>query len=504
MSKSSSYAPVRFVLDDSVVTLDHFDTRRTLLQYLREDLRRCGTKEGCAEGDCGACTVVIARPCDGRIRFEARNACILLLGTLSGCALYTVESLGHAQDMHPVQQAMVECHASQCGFCTPGFVMSLFALYKSQSGYDRKTINDTLSGNLCRCTGYVSIVAAAARLPSLSTPKNWLRHSGQTAKLDAKERQLVTQLESLRAQGSVAVEHHDRWYFAPQQLSELLDLYAQYPRACLLSGGTDIGLWVTKQHWWSEVLIYTGLVAELQHITVTESTITVGAAVTFSTAAQVLVDKFPGLEELLQRFASPPIRNAATLVGNIANGSPIGDSMPALMVLGTQLLLRSKDQCRTVALEDFYLGYRENCLQSSELIEAVVIPRVMHCDLPASRNILRVSKVSRRFDQDISTVCGAMRLVCDQEQRVISARVAFGGMAATPKRALHCEQQLETMIFDIPTIARAAAALGDDFTPISDMRADHHYRMRVAQNLFQRWYLETLPEPPHTRVYRHS
>ncbi len=501
MSNYPAYAPVQFVLDGNVVTLDHFDPRRTLLQYLREDLRRCGTKEGCAEGDCGACTVVIGRPYAGRICFEARNACIQLLGPLSGCALYTVESLGTAQDLHPVQQAMVECHASQCGFCTPGFVMSLFALYKNRSSSDRKTVNDALSANLCRCTGYVPIVAAAERMTQLSTSKDWLRRAGQTLKPVAKERRLVAKLESLRAQGSVAVEYYDRLYFAPKQLNELTDLYAQYPNACLLSGGTDIGLWVTKQHWWSEVLIYTGDVAELQQINVTDGEITIGAAVTLSSAMTVLVDEFPELKELLRRFASPPIRNAATLVGNIANGSPIGDSMPALITLGATLVLRREDQRRTVALEDFYLGYRSNCLQPSEIIEAVTIPRASLGDASASPVIFRVSKVSRRFDQDIAIVCGALRLICDKDQRVRSARVAFGGMAATPKRARHCEHALENAVFDIPSVTQAVAALSEDFTPISDMRADHHYRMRIAQNLFHRWRFETLPEPPATRVY---
>ena len=498
---SESCPGVRFVLDGTVVTLSDFDPNRTVLQYLREDLHRCGTKEGCAEGDCGACTVVVAQPRNGRIRWYARNACIQLLGTLSGCALFTVESLGTSKDLHPVQQAMVECHASQCGFCTPGFVMSLFALFKTEVAFDRKTINDTLAGNLCRCTGYVSIITAARRMTELGTANAWLRRPGQTKQPGADERRLVARLESLQEAGGVAIEACGRRYFAPQTTAELAQLYRQYPDACLLAGGTDVGLWITKQRWRSDTLIYTGDVLDLQRIEITATDVVIGAAVCLSDAMPVLVDEFPPLEELLRRFASPPIRNVATLVGNIANGSPIGDSMPGLIALGANVVLRRGARRRTLALEDFYLGYRHNALRPSEFIESVTIPRLT--DSQTLEVNFCVTKVTRRFDQDIATVCGAMRIARD-EGRVVDARIAFGGLAEVPKRAVHCEQALKNHRFDRAAVTAAMTVLAADFTPITDMRADKHYRLRVSQNLLYRWWREIETPTVLTRVYSYA
>lgn len=464
---------VRFVLDGEIIELANVDPTRTVLQYLREDLRRTGSKEGCAEGDCGACTVVVAeldRHNNG-VHLKAINSCIQFLPTLHGKQLITVESLRQGSgELHPVQQAMVDCHGSQCGFCTPGFVMSLFALYKNNAAPSRSEIDDALAGNLCRCTGYRPIVAAANAMYELP--------GASSEPLQAEK------LAQLNADDALHIEFGERRFFAPTSAAELAALLAQYPQATLLAGGTDVGLWVTKQQRVLDTVIYTGRVTELLGLDVGKTHIEIGAAVSLSAAMDVIIAHYPQLEELFRRFASPPIRNAGTLGGNIANGSPIGDSMPALMVAGTTLRLRSAAGERDVALEDFYLDYQVKDLAPGEFVALIRIP------LPAENTILHSHKLSKRFDQDISAVCSAYRLELDGN-RVASFRMACGGMAATIKRALHCEAALLGQPWNETSIAAAMTALADDFAPISDMRASADYRLRATQNLLRRFYLES-------------
>jgi xanthine dehydrogenase small subunit len=464
---------VKFVLDGEVVALTDIDPTRTVLQYLREDLRRTGTKEGCAEGDCGACTVVVAElnRSDNSVHLQAINSCIQFLPALHGKQLITVESLRqNGGKLHPVQQAMVDCHGSQCGFCTPGFIMSLYALYKNNAQPSRADIDDALAGNLCRCTGYRPIIAAANAMYGLPQASREPLSADTLAQLDADD--------------SLAFAHDARRFFAPTSSDELAALLAQYPAATLLAGGTDVGLWVTKQHRELDVVIYTGRVVELQRVDVGATHIAIGAAVSLSVAMDVIIAHYPQLEELFRRFASPPIRNAGTLGGNIANGSPIGDSMPALMVAGTTLTLRSVAGEREISLGDFYLDYQVKDLQPGEFVAMIRIP------LPAKNSILHSHKLSKRFDQDISAVCSAYRLELD-DGRVASFMMACGGMAATIRRALHCEAALHGQPWNEASIERAMTALADDFAPISDMRASAGYRLRAAQNLLRRFYLET-------------
>jgi xanthine dehydrogenase small subunit len=354
---------ISFVLDGRVIELEDVDPTRTVLQFLREDLRRTGTKEGCAEGDCGACTVVIAeldRSGNG-LRVRAVNSCIQFLPTLDGKELITVESLAK-EELHPVQQALIECHGSQCGFCTPGFVMSLFALYKSRRHPSRRDIDDALAGNLCRCTGYRPIIDAAAKMYDAQPDSdNWLRQPCGSAKSP------LDRLETLRALQrtiSLHLQRGGRQFFAPRTIDELAARLSEYPGATILAGGTDVGLWVTKQHRELETLIYTGAVEGLADVDVGDTHIEVGGAATITDAMPVILDHYPRLDELFRRFASPPIRNAATLGGNVANGSPIGDSMPALMAAGSTVLLRSAQGSREVALDDFYHDYQVNELGS--------------------------------------------------------------------------------------------------------------------------------------------
>jgi len=467
---------VKFILDGEIIELSDVDPTRTVLQFLREDLRRTGTKEGCAEGDCGACTVVVAELTrhSGGVRIAAINSCIQFLPTLHGKELITVESLqAKGGALHPAQQAMLENHGSQCGFCTPGFVMSLFALYETNDKPSRSEIDDALAGNLCRCTGYRPIVAAANSMYEQTPAAAGVVHADELAQLDVSD--------------ALQIEQNGRKFFAPVSSRELVTLLAEHPDATILAGGTDVGLWVTKQHRVLETVIYTGRVADLQQCSVSKTHLEIGAAVSLTDAMQLIVANYPGLEELFRRFASPPIRNAGTLGGNIANGSPIGDSMPALMVAGTTLVLLSLQGEREVALEDFYIDYQVKDLRPGEILAAIRIP------LPDNETILHSHKLSKRFDQDISAVCTAYRLKLDGS-RVASFAMACGGMAATIRRAAHCEAALNGEQWNEVSIARAMDALADDFAPISDMRASAEYRLRGAQNLLRRFYLETTGE----------
>ncbi|MBT8092135.1 MAG: xanthine dehydrogenase small subunit [Gammaproteobacteria bacterium] len=493
MSKSS----IRFVLDGEIITVDDVDPTRTVLQFLREDLGRKGTKEGCAEGDCGACTVVLAEPDrDGDdLSLRAVNACIQFLPTLDGKELITVESLSKGgDDLHPVQRALVQEHGSQCGFCTPGFVMSLFALYKSNPGPSRRQIDDALAGNLCRCTGYRPIVAAAQSMyAGVERQQDWLRQAAGAAEKPADR---LATLASLPSDEPLEFEHAGRRFLAPRDIESLATALAAHPDATVLAGGTDVGLWVTKQHRELEHVIYTGRVAELLELTTTSTHIEVGGAVTLTDAMPEILAHYPGLEELFRRYASPPIRNAATLAGNIANGSPIGDSMPALMVAGASLVLRRGNTERELALEDFYHDYMVNDLQTGEFIARIRIP------VPEAGMVVRSHKWSKRLDQDISAVCSAYRLQLDGDH-VGDFRMACGGLAATVKRAPNCEAAIVGKPWSLQTVKRGCAALANDFTPISDMRASADIRAQVVQNLLLRFFHETRGEADDT-VYTYG
>lgn len=484
---------VRFILDGEVVTVRNCSPATAVLNYLREQVHRTGTKEGCAEGDCGACTVVLADldPQD-RLRYRAINACIRFLPTIDGKALFTVESLKGANgELHPVQQAMMDCHASQCGFCTPGFVMSLFALYKSEPPPTPARASEALAGNLCRCTGYRPILAAAQKMyacaPQASGDVFGLHQPFAAAAAHPGEVYLREQLRRIRRKTAQVIQVEGGRYFAPQTTEELSTLKETYPEAYLLAGGTDIGLWVTKQHRDLDPLIYLGNVPELAQVTRSATHLTVGAAVALSDAFAELESHYPELSDLFSRFASPPIRNSGTLVGNIANGSPIGDSMPALIALGATLVLRKGQAQRELPLDEFYLAYQKKAWAPGEWIECVRIP------LPAPGRILRSYKISKRFDQDISAVCGAYCLAL-ADGCVQDIRICYGGMAATSKRAAQTEAALIGRPWRQETIDAAAIHLESDYTPLTDMRASSDYRRRVAKNLLQRFFLETSGE----------
>jgi xanthine dehydrogenase small subunit len=466
---------VRFLLGDQLQEIGDIDPTMTLLDWLRLGKRMCGSKEGCAEGDCGACTVVVGRLDGERVRYEAINACIRFLPTLDGCHLLTVEHLRQGTgDLHPVQRAMVDCHGSQCGFCTPGFVMSLFALYLNEPDPDNGRIRDALAGNLCRCTGYAPIVAAARRMYALS---------------DRNADPLVMTAAGLRQRlppsaDTLAFEKDGRHFIAPATADGLAEVLARHPAATLVSGATDVGLWVTKALKRFETTVYLGRVAELRTITETAEALTIGGGVTFTEAAPALARLYPDFGELIRRIGGWQVRNAGTIGGNIGNGSPIGDTPPALIAVGATLTLRFGDERRTVPLENFFIEYGRQDRRPGEFIEAVTVPK------PAAGTVFRAYKISKRFDQDISALCGAFLL--DREDGVVTRiRIAFGGMAGTPRRAHGAEAMLMGRNWTLPTVTAAMAALQADYTPLTDWRASAEYRATVAANLLMKFYLET-------------
>jgi xanthine dehydrogenase small subunit len=456
-----------------------------VLQYLREDEGLCGTKEGCAEGDCGACTVTIAERDDADgIRYRAVNSCIMFVPGLDGKQLLAVEHLaGDASGLHPVQQAMVDHHASQCGFCTPGFVMSLATMHMAGERPDRAGIVDALAGNLCRCTGYRPILdAAEAALGAEGLPHHpgALRHQ-----LDA----LRTDEETLECEGA------GRRFVAPRSMAELTEILAREPMALILGGGTDVGLWVTKQHRDLPLVVTTEYVPALRQIATTDTHVTIGGAVTYADAMAALAAMHSAIGALIRRIGSRQIRERGTIGGNVANASPIGDMPPLLLALDAVLILESAAGVRRLPVEQFFQGYRMTALGAGEVLAAIEIPR------PAHDIRFAVYKVSKRFDQDISAVCGAFALRLE-DGRVQSVRIAYGGMAAIPRRATTVEEALTGRPWTAETLRAAMAALDAAFTPLSDMRASADYRTLVARNLLLKFYLEHPAETEAARPLR--
>lgn len=473
-------AAIRFLLDGQVISLDAVDPTLTALELLRGPLRRTGTKEGCGEGDCGACTIVVGELDGAQVRWRALNACLLFVPMLDGCAVLTVESLSRHGTLHPVQQAMLDGHGSQCGFCTPGLVMSLYARSIGALGTTGSAVADVIAGNLCRCTGYGPILDSATRI----------------ATDPASAENVASALAALRRDQDLGYVWRDpyggpaRRTFAPRSVAALTALLQRYPRAQLIAGASDVALSVNKQLRTLETTIFIAGIAELRQIDEDDYGLRLGAAVRYSEAQPALARLHPDLGELLRRIGAVQVRNTGTIGGNIGNASPIGDLPPALIALGARLRLRHGAQQRLLALEDYFIDYGHQDRRPGEFIEQLIVPR------PSPHSRLHVRKLSKRADSDISAVCGAVWIELDGAH-IRAARIAFGGMAATPRRAPRAEAALLGRRFDHTAIDAAIAALADDYQPLDDVRGSAGYRHQVAASVLRGlWLRERFPDQP--------
>ncbi|WP_062264215.1 xanthine dehydrogenase small subunit [Endozoicomonas arenosclerae] len=463
---------IRFLLNETLVELEDIPSDTTVLDYLRGNSaynpdRKTGTKEGCCSGDCGACTVVLAEPENDRLNYQTVNTCIALLPSLNGKQLITVEDLAAGEKLHPVQQAMVDHHGSQCGFCTPGIIMSLFAFHHEPSD-QRPDVLEALGGNLCRCTGYQPIVDAAREIAEMPN----------TDAFSQQEQTTLQKLEQLREQQ----DDKAQGVYMPTSEKDLADYLLKSPNARLLAGGTDLGLEVTQQLKEIPDLVTLASVEELKELSCTENEIVIGSAVTYRQIEPLLSQYFPEFSEMLARLGSQQIRNVGTLGGNIGNASPIGDTPPVLLALDASIELRKGDRIRTLPLEQFFLGYKKTVLEESEFIARIRIPLTKHN--------LKVYKLSKRYGDDISTVLAAINLELNDRGEITRARVALGGMAEIPKRATACEQALIGQKADTATLEIAQQAIRSEFKPLSDVRASSDYRLQAACNLLERYFLE--------------
>ncbi|WP_417585178.1 xanthine dehydrogenase small subunit [Pelagibacterium sp.] len=477
---------IRFYLNDNLVELDTLEPDRTLLDFLRLDWVLRGTKEGCAEGDCGACTVIVGRISGGVVRYLPANACIILVSMLDGAHVVTVEHLKGADGgLHPVQQAMVDFHGSQCGFCTPGFVMSLYGLWLSNPNPSTSDIEKALQGNLCRCTGYSPIVRAAQAVSNYgSVLEDALNRERET---------IVANLTALKDGRRVVVAGKGGKTIIPADVDDLAAVLDELPGATIVAGATDVGLWVTKfMREIAPVVIIGHLMGE---VSVEDGRIVFGAGVSYARAFETIATHIPQMVELFDRIGGAQVRAMGTIGGNIANGSPIGDAPPPLIALGAEVTLRKRDRRRVVKLEDFFIAYGKQDLEKGEFVESVSVP------VPASDELFGVHKVTKRRDEDITATLGAFRVKV-VDGLVVAATIAYGGMAGTPKRAKAVEVALVGEAWTLESIEAALGSFDDDFQPLSDWRASADYRMLAAKNLLKRFYFETVDGPSH--IVRHE
>jgi len=492
MAAVSIRSQLRFILNGRDVALSDVAPDQTLLDWLRLSRSLKGTKEGCAEGDCGACTVLVGRltPSGGLV-YEGVNACIRFLGSLDGCHVVTVEHLaGSEETLHPVQHAMVDYHGSQCGFCTPGFVMSLYALWMQNPTPSDQDIETALQGNLCRCTGYEPILRAARAISGY----------GGTDKdpLLAERAAMIARLKALRDGARVEIGEGKNRFVVPASLDDFAAVLEENPAATVVAGSTDVGLWVTKQMRDIAPVVFIAGLDELKTLAVKDGTITIGAGVTYTEALETLSQHIPALGPLITRIGGQQVRNMGTIGGNIANGSPIGDTPPALIALGSTLTLRKGAERRTISLQDFFIAYGKQDRQPGEFVEAVHVP------VPPASEKFAVYKVTKRRDEDITATLGAFRLSLAADGTVAAITIAYGGMAATPKRASAVEKALVGQPWTEATVEAAMEKYAEDYAPLTDMRATAEYRALVARNLLLRFYMETTSGGTPVQVSRYE
>ena len=463
---------IKFVYGNQIIQIQNPNPNETVLSYIRTKLRKTGTKEGCAEGGCGACTIVLGELKKGRIIYKAINACIAFIPTLAGKQLVLVEDLvSDDGSLHPVQEAMVNYHGSQCGFCTPGFVMSLFAMYKNYSFFEDNVIKDSISGNLCRCTGYRPIIDAAKSLNKISKFDFFKKN----------QQRFISLLKKIKHE-NIVISNKNKKYFAPSNVNELIKTLKQYPNSKLLSGGTDVSLVVTKERKDLDSLIYMNSIDELNYIRKNDNYIEVGATTPLIDFESYIKKYFPDFAQILKRYGSTQIRNVCTIAGNIATASPVGDTLPLLLSLDSQIIIKDKDKTKILPLNGFFINYRKTKLKRGQFIHSIRIPLLL-------KNIFKAYKISKRIDDDISSVCASFNVEL-KNNKVKKIRVAYGGMANIPKRAIYCEKILLNSSLSDNIISKAKKSLEKDFKPITDVRASQKYRMEVAKNLLEKCFLE--------------
>jgi len=463
---------VKFVLNNEICELNNPDPNQTILNFIRTKLKKTGTKEGCAEGGCGACTVVLGELKKNEIIYKAINACIAFIPTLQGKQLLVVEDLVTEKgDLHPVQEAMVKYHASQCGFCTPGFVMSLFSMYKNHNSYNNELIKDSIAGNLCRCTGYRPIIDAAKSLNKIDKSDQFTKNKKNIIKL----------LKKINLK-NISIENKGKKYFSPRTIKELKKVIKKNSNSHFLSGGTDLSLIVTKEKKDINNIINLQAIDELDFIKEKNNNIEVGAATPLIKFEKFILKYYPDFNSVLKRYGSVQIRNVCTIGGNIATASPIGDTLPILLSLNSEIVIETTKNKKILPLKNFFLSYRKTKLKKGEFIYSIKIPIYKN-------NVFKAYKISKRFDDDISSLCASFNLEI-VNKKIKKAIIAYGGMAEIPKRATNCENFLNNTNLSLDNFEKAKNFLEKDFTPIDDMRATKDYRIEVAKNLLIKFYLE--------------
>tara|TARA_B100001175_G_scaffold312557_1_gene318730 strand:+ start:230 stop:1666 length:1437 start_codon:yes stop_codon:yes gene_type:complete len=463
---------VKFLFNDKILELNNPDPNQTILNFIRTELKKTGTKEGCAEGGCGACTVVIGELNKGNIEYKAVNACISFLPFLNGKQLLVVEDLvSNEGKLHAVQEAMVKCHGSQCGFCTPGFVMSLFSMYKNHDNYNNELIKDSISGNLCRCTGYRPIVDAGKSLNKISKIDQFSKNKTKTIKL----------LKKINSK-SLFITNQDKKYFSPKTIKDLKNIIKKNPNSSFLSGGTDLSLKVTKERQDIKNIINLKDIKEIDFIREKKNFIEVGAATPLIKFEKFIKKHYPDFNSVLKRYGSVQIRNVGTIGGNIATASPIGDTLPILLSLNAKLVIETIKSRKILSINEFFVSYRKTKLKKKEFIYSIRIPLYKN-------NIFKAYKISKRFDDDISSLCASFNLEISNN-KIKNAFIAFGGMAEIPKRAIICEKSLKNKHLSLDIFLKSRNYLEKDFNPIGDMRASKDYRLQVAKNLFIKCFYE--------------
>jgi len=463
---------LKFVWENKIHSISNIDPNETILNYVRLNLKKTGTKEGCAEGGCGACTVVLGDLKNNKIDYQAINSCIAFVPSLEGKQLILVEDLVSKNgDLHSVQEAMINYHGSQCGFCTPGFVMSLFAMYKNFSSYNKENIQDSISGNLCRCTGYRPIVDAAKSLNNVN----------RLDQFDKNKKKIISLLKKINSENLV-IQNRNKKYFSPKNINELKKTIKDNPNSIFLSGGTDLSLNVTKGRKDINNIISLNLIKELKFIKERNGNIEVGAATSLIEFELFIKKYYPDFNAILKRYGSVQIRNVATIAGNIATASPIGDTLPLLLSLDAKVVLQKISKKTILPLNNFFVSYRKTKLKKGQFIHSIIIPIF-------KKNIFKAYKISKRIDDDISSVCASFNLEINNK-KIKNIIIAYGGMAPIPKRAINCEKTLINSSFSEESFEKAKKNLEKDFSPINDTRATKDYRMEVAKNLLMKCFIE--------------